>query len=329
MKRNSTNDLWNKGFHFGDWMFFRPLDDKDGMSAVTDKELIAQCFYAYSTSLLIKAASVLGREQDVRLYSDLLSKIKVAFLREFVTAGGRLVSSTQTAYLLALHFDLFPEELRDQAVDRLVENIHSYGNHLTTGFLGTPYICDVLTRFGHLDLAYTLLLQKDYPSWLYPITKGATTVWERWDGVKPSGELQTPNMNSLNHYAYGAIGDWLYRYVVGLSTSADDPGYKTSVIKPHIGGGLTYANVEFESLYGMIKCGWKIVEKSLFVNVSIPGNTRAIVHLPISVGGVVSESGNSVSSLDGVEVMGEENGFLVFEVPSGDYMFETGWTGMR
>jgi len=325
MKRNSNNDLWNKGFHFGDWMFYRPFDDKDGMSAVTDKGLIAQCFYAYSTSLLIKAASALGREQDVHLYSELLERIKAAFLREFVTRGGRLVSGTQTAYLLTLQFDLLPEELRDQAARRLVDNIHSYGDHLTTGFLGTPYICDVLTRFGYLDLAYTLLLQRDYPSWLYPITKGATTIWERWDGIMPSGELQTPNMNSFNHYAYGAIGDWLYRYVAGLNTSPENPGFKISVIKPHMGGGLKHAKMEFKSMYGTIKSGWEIKNNEFFLNVELPPNTSGKVYVPIQAGAGVFEGGNSVDVLENVKVIGEEDGYMILEVSSGVYKFKTGW----
>jgi len=166
MKNHSKSDLWNTGFHFGDWLFYRPEDDNDGRSAITDKYLIAQCFYAHSTQLLINTANVLGYREDAIAYSALLNKIKAAFLKEYVTASGRLVSGTQTAYVLALQFDMLPESLRAQAVDRLVENIRSYSDHLTTGFLGTPYLCAVLTRFGHADVAYQLLLQETYPSWL-------------------------------------------------------------------------------------------------------------------------------------------------------------------
>ncbi len=139
----------------------------------------------------------------------------------------RKLFSTQTAYVLALEFDILPESLRAQAAKRLVDNIRSYDNHLTTGFLGTPYICHVLTRFGYTDVAYDLLLQKSYPSWLYPVTMGATTIWERWDGIKPDGTFQTPDMNSFNHYAYGAIGDWMYRIIAGIDTDQKNPGYKS------------------------------------------------------------------------------------------------------
>ena len=143
MRNASKNNLWNTGFHFGDWLFYRPDDDNDGKAAVTDKYLIAQCFYAHSTQLLINTAKVLNKTDDVTAYETLLQKIKEAFLTEYVTPNGRLVSSTQTAYVLALNFDMLPEALRKQAAERLLENVKVYGNHLTTGFLGTPYLCHV------------------------------------------------------------------------------------------------------------------------------------------------------------------------------------------
>ena len=209
--RQSRDSLWIPSWSFGDWLFYSINDDRSGESAITDKSLIAQCFYAYSTQNLVNAAKVLGKTGDAEKYSGMLKGIKDAFLREYVTQSGRLVSGTQTAYVLALQFDMLPESLRKQAAERLVDNIRHYHTHLTTGFLGTPYLCHVLTRFGHDDVAYELLLQKTYPSWLYPVTMGATTIWERWDGIRPDSTFQTPSMNSFNHYAYGAIGDWMYR----------------------------------------------------------------------------------------------------------------------
>ncbi len=250
MQKQSKNDLWNVGFHFGDWLFYRPDDDNDGRAAVTDKYLIAQCFYAHSTQLLINAAKLLGKSADEKTYSELLLKIKEAFVKEYMTSNGRLVSGTQTAYVLALQFDMLPESLRAQAAARLADNVKSYRNHLTTGFLGTPYLCHVLTRFGYNDIAYALLLQPTYPSWLYPVKMGATTIWERWDGRKPDSTFQTPGMNSFNHYSYGAIGDWMYRVMVGLDTYEDGPGYKHIRIMPHPGGGFTKAQASLETNYG-------------------------------------------------------------------------------
>ena len=166
------------------------------------------------------------REDFIKEYKTGLFETHGTFLKEYVTPNGRLLSVTQTAYVLALQFDMLPENQRGKIVDELVENIKSYRNHLTTGFLGTPYLCHVLSRFGKTELAYQLLLQETYPSWLYPVKMGATTIWERWDGIKPDGSLQTPAMNSYNHYAYGAIGDWMYRVVTGIDTETDSPGYK-------------------------------------------------------------------------------------------------------
>jgi alpha-L-rhamnosidase len=291
MERNSTNYLWNKGFHFGDWLFYRPFDDNDGRSAVTDKYLIAQCFFANSVDIVLRSATVLGKQDDIAKYSALLKNVKDAFVKEYVTPNGRLVSGTQTAFVLALNFDMLPEAMRKPTAERLVENIKSYDNHLTTGFLGTPYLCHVLSRFGYSDVAYTLLLQETYPSWLYPVKMGATTIWERWDGIKPDGTFQTPGMNSFNHYAYGAIGDWMYRVVAGIDTKADMPGYKGITIKPTIDQRLTSASAEYQTYYGKIKSAWKIADGKLQLDVEIPANTKATIYVP---GGETVEVGSGV-----------------------------------
>ena len=236
MMAHSRDYLWNTGFHFGDWLFYRPADDNDGRSAVTDKYFIAQCFFAHSTQLLINAAGVLNKSGDIQQYSDLLNHIKEAFLKEYVTPSGRMISSTQTAYVLALQFDMLPENLRAQAAQRLADNVRNYEDHLTTGFLGTPYLCHVLSRFGYDTVAYKLLLQETYPSWLYPVKMGATTIWERWDGEKPDSSFQTPGMNSFNHYAYGAIGDWMYQKHYRHWITTRCAGYKKIRVRPHPGG---------------------------------------------------------------------------------------------
>lgn len=278
----SRENLWNTGSHFGDWLFYRPNDDNDGRAAVTDKYMIAQTFYAHSTQLLIKAANVLGKKEDAEKYSLLLDSIKSAYVQEYMTPNGKLVSNTQTAYVLALQFDMLPEKLRAQAADRLVQNIRDYGNHLTTGFLGTPYLCHVLSRFGHADVAYDLLLQETYPSWLYPVKMGATTIWERWDGQKPDGSFQTADMNSFNHYAYGAIGDWMYKNIAGIQPLEDSPGYKQFRIAPNPGGKLTSATATLESMYGTIKSSWTLKDGQFMLDVQIPPNSSATLVLPKS-----------------------------------------------
>lgn len=306
----SKENLWNSGPHYGDWLFYRPNDDNDGRSAITDKFLIAQAFYCYSVQNVINAAKVLGNDADVKTYSALLETLKKTFIYEYTTASGRLVSSTQTAYVLALNFDLLPEDMRDAAAKRLVENIASYGNHLTTGFLGTPYLCHVLTRFGYTDVAYKLLMQETYPSWLYPVKKGATTIWERWDGIKPDGSFQNAGMNSFNHYAYGAIGDWMYKTVAGIRPDAAQPGYKHILISPKPGGGLNSAGASYKTMYGDVKSSWKIVGGKLQLDVTIPTNTTALITLP--------DAPDAVN--DGkMKRVGKD---LQMSVGSGDYHFE-------
>lgn len=321
MRKASTNNLWNRGFHFGDWLFYRPFDDNDGRSAVTDKYLIAQCFFAHSTQLLINTAKVLGKTEDVNSYTELLKNVKDAFMKEYMTSTGRLVSGTQTAYVLALNFDMLPENLRKQSAERLAQNVRDYGNHLTTGFLGTPYLCHVLTRFGYTDDAYKLLMQETYPSWLYPVKMGATTIWERWDGQKPDSTFQTPGMNSFNHYAYGAIGDWMYRVVAGIDTEESAPGYRRIKIQPHIGGGLTNATASLQTYYGLVSSGWKKQDNQLVWEVEIPANTTATLYIPAKSAESVKENNAALSSANGIKVNGMEGAYVVVEAGSGKYQF--------
>jgi alpha-L-rhamnosidase len=313
--------LWNTGFHFGDWLFYHPADDNDGRAAVTNKYLIAQCFYAHSTQILIDAAKVLGNTADAATYSQLLTRIKEAFLKEYMTPNGALVSGTQTAYTLALNFDMLPEGLRMQAASRLAENVRSYNNHLTTGFLGTPYLCHVLTRFGYNDLAFKLLMQDSYPSWLYPVKMGATTIWERWDGIKPDSTFETPSMNSYNHYSYGAIGDWMYRVVAGLDTYEDGPGYKHIKIVPHIGGGLTMAAADLQTYYGLLSSHWKIEKGQLLLDVEIPVNTSATVYIPAESTDGVAESGVPLASVKEIQAENPDKGYIAVKLGSGSYHF--------
>lgn len=320
MENNSTQDLWNKGFHFGDWLFYRPFDDNDGRAAVTDKYLIAQCFFAHATQLVLQAAKVLQQPEDISRYTSLLVRIKAAFLREYVTPAGRLVSGTQTAYVLALHFDMLPDALRAQAADRLVENIKSYDNHLSTGFLGTPYLCHVLSRFGKLDMAYKLLLQETYPSWLYPVKRGATTIWERWNGIRTDSSFEPASMNSFNHYAYGAIGDWMYRVVAGLDTDEDGPGYRHIRIEPRIAKGLTEAAASLMTPYGKAMSKWNTANYKLHMEVTIPPNTKATVIIPGMLENI-TESGQKLEGRKDIFSIAKAPGNTVISIGSGNYHF--------
>ena len=285
--------IWSSGFSFGDWLAFATTQS-DYPGATTDKDFLQTAYFARSTALLAKTAQVLGKKEDAANYAALEDQIKSAFLREFVTENGRISPNTQTAYALALAFDLLPQSMRAEAAGRLAADVRKFG-HLTTGFLGTPVLCEALSENGYVDEAYMLLNRAEYPSWLYPVTKGATTIWERWDGIKPDGSFQDAGMNSFNHYAYGAIGEWMYRVVVGIGIDEAQPGYRHILIQPRPGGGLTYAKASVESMYGRVAAGWEITGGKLIVRVAVPANTTATVSLP---GGRAEEVGSGVYEIE-------------------------------
>jgi alpha-L-rhamnosidase len=329
MEAQSKNGLWNTGFHYGDWLYFRSTIEKVEKAAITDNYLIAQCFYAYSTQLLINSAKILGKAEDVERYTKLLKVVKEAFLKEYLTPNGRLLSGTQTAYTLALQFDMLPESLRAQTAEKLVNNIKDYKNHLTTGFLGTPYLCHVLTRFGYNNVAYKLLLQETYPSWLYPVKMGATTIWERWDGQKTDSTFQDPGMNSFNHYAYGAIGDWMYRKMAGLDTYEDGVGYKHIKIQPNIGDGIRDVSASMQTGYGKLSSSWKLGEHKIQMEVTIPANTTATVYIPTDVAESITEGNKPLSQVKEISIKSREKGFIVLELGSGNYKFESEYTFIK
>ena len=319
--------IWSNGFSFGDWLAFATTN-ADYPGATTDKDLIQTAYFARSTELLARTAQVLGRKEDAAEYAGLEEKIKSAFQREFVTANGRLASNTQTAYALALAFELLPETQRAGAAARLAADVRKFG-HLTTGFLGTPVLCQTLSDYGYLDEAYMLLNRTEYPSWLYPVTKGATTIWERWDGQKPDGSFQDVGMNSFNHYAYGAIGEWMYRVVAGIEIDEASPGYKHILIQPRPGGGLTQASASVESMYGLVASGWEIADGKMTVKIEVPANTTATVRLPKAKLEDVSEGGKPLAGRGDISKAQQADDGIVLEVGSGKYVFESVYRGTK
>jgi alpha-L-rhamnosidase len=242
------------------------------------------------------------------------------FINEYVTKAGRVGTNSQTSYVLALKFNLLPDDLRSKAAEFLASDIKSRNNHLSTGFLGTPYLCHVLSDNGYTETAYDLLLQESYPSWLYPVKMGATTIWERWDGEKTDSTFQDPGMNSFNHYAYGAIGDWMYRVSAGIETMG--PGYKHIVIQPHPTQKLEYSKASFESSYGTISSGWEKKDGKVIVKVSIPVNTTATIILPATIQEKVTESGKPLSQNVYLKDIKAADKNLSMQAGSGDYVFE-------
>lgn len=319
-KQGDNEYLWNTGFHFGDWL---GLDAKEGdYVGATAKDFIATAFYAYSTKLLMKTAEIINNSTDVEIYSRLYTKIVDNFRKEFVTTNGRLAVPTQTAHVLALMFDLVDKKDRARVVKTLAEYLEENKVHLTTGFVGTPYLCDVLSENGYLDMAYKLLLQKDYPSWLYQITKGATTIWEHWDGIKEDGSFWSKDMNSFNHYAYGAIGDWMYRVVAGIDLDSENPGYKHIHIKPQPGQGITFAEAKLESMFGEIKSAWVKNAEGMEININIPSNTTATVVLPDAKVQNVFEGEKRLKEVESVGKPEQLENGARFELGSGEYCFK-------
>ena len=313
--------LWNTGFHFGDWL---GLDSKpDSYIGATDRDFIATAFYAYSTSLLAKTAKVLNKEQDYTTYSHLHAKILEAFAEEFITPFGRLSVNTQTSTVLALMFNLVAGTTKERTVKKLLELLEESKFHLKTGFVGTPYLNLVLSQTGNTEAAYKLLFQTDYPSWLYQVTKGATTIWEHWDGIKEDGSFWSKDMNSFNHYAYGAIGDWLYRYVAGIDTDEATPGYKHIQIKPHPGPGLTWAKAGLESMYGLIHAEWHLTDSNtaMEIRIILPPNTTANVQLPNAQVASLLENGKAIEQATGISNTQQLDSAVSLTLGSGVYSF--------
>jgi alpha-L-rhamnosidase len=311
--------IWDEDFTFGDWLAFATTQS-DYPGATTDKDLVATAYFAHSADLLSRAAKVLGKEDDAASYRQTFERVREAFTGEFVTPSGRLASGTQTAYALALAFDLLPREMRAGAARRLAQDVRKF-EHITTGFLGTPLICPVLSDHGYWDEAFMLLNRKEYPSWLYPVTQGATTIWERWDGRKPDDTFQDPGMNSFNHYAYGAIGEWLYTRVAGVQIDEEHPGYAHVIVAPHPGGGLTEARASHQSPYGEVVSGWKVTGGTMTLEVVVPPNATATVHLLGATAGQVTEGGEPAGESEGVSHIAQDEGEVTLEVGSGRYSF--------
>jgi alpha-L-rhamnosidase len=313
--------IWKGGSVFGDWLSYVPppssAREADGH---TSRDYISTAFYAYSVQLIAKAADALGKKEDAALYNALFEKIKKEFQRHFITPIGRTASDSQTSYILALMFGLLPTDVQPQAVGYLVEDIKSRKNHLSTGFLGTPYICQVLSDNGRADVAYDLLFQDTYPSWLYPVKMGATTIWERWDGQKPDSTFQSDGMNSFNHYAYGAVGDWLYRVVAGIEIGKI--GYKHILIQPQPTLKLSFAKAHFESNYGRIESNWERKDGKMRLSVRIPANTTATIALPNAKIEQITEGGKKLADSADFKNITTEGQAVKIDVGSGVYVFE-------
>lgn len=264
---NSTKDpyLWTGGEHYEDWLGLdAPVGSYKGSSRA---DFIASAFYAYSTSLVVKAGRVLG--EDISEYERLYQGIVDTFRKTFTDYR------TQTEHVLAVHFGLAEDP--QKTADALAEMIKACGSKLQTGFVGTPYLLHVLSGYGHTELAYTLLLRTEYPSWLYPVTKGATTVWEHWDGIMENGDFWSTDMNSFNHYAYGAVADWVYEAAAGIQTVEDAPGFARVKIAPQPDSRLDWLEASIETRKGTVRSLWKQEEGRIRYEITTPSPAEIVI----------------------------------------------------
>lgn len=306
----------DRGNDYGDWL---------SIAADTPKELIGTAYFAYSTDIVARALHVLGRQSESDRYAQLRDEIKKAFNAKYVSPDGRIFGDTQCAYVLALRFDLLPTDLRAQAADRIEKDVAAKAGHLSTGFVGVSYLLDVLTDSGKSDLAYKLLFQDSFPSWLFSVKHGATTIWERWDGWTPEGGVHKDvGMNSFNHYSLGSCGKWLFESVAGIAREPGTPGFERIVIRPRRTSALTSASGKYRSFRGDIVSSWTRKDGAFTLSVTIPANTTATVFVPAAEGDVVTESGGALDAAAGVKLVRRDSDAAVVEIGSGSYTFTAG-----
>jgi len=289
------------GPNFADWL---APDDR------TDKNLLATAYWALVAQMMEQMSHATGKEDDAKRYSDLTSNIRSAFQKAYIKEDGEVGTGTQTSYVVALYTRMAPESLEPALVNNLVKDIESRNGHLSTGFLGTPFLLFTLANHNRTDVAYRLLLNETYPSWGYMLSKGATTWWERWNG-----DTGDPAMNSYNHYAFGSVIAWVYRYVAGIDTAPDGPGFRHIVIHPHPSTAMRHASGEYDSVYGKIATDWSESSGSFSLKVTLPANTSGTIYLPVLANSNLYERGTAIQAE-------QQNGSYVVQRGSGSYEFE-------
>jgi alpha-L-rhamnosidase len=311
-------------FSFGDWLqpFPQQSDDAGRMRrGDTPAEFVSTAYYARSIELTIRSAKVLNKTEDVRRLEQLHNNVKAAFEKAFFNEDGRMnfEIETQTGYLMAIAFGLLSEEKETLAIQHLKRIIADCDNHLRTGFLGTPLLPLVLDELGEYDLMYTILFQETYPSWFYSINQGATTMWERWDSYTHKDGFHKDGMNSFNHYAYGAIGQWMYERIAGIKPLK--AGYKEILIKPFPGGPLTSAQASYDSPYGNINSAWKIENGEFELEAIVPPNTTAKIVIPADTNKDLLLDGQPFSENENIKMLKKEESAYELLVQPGRYSF--------
>lgn len=311
LETNNPELVWRRRFgnYYGAWL---------QLGVETPRDLIATAYFFQSTHLVARTAAVLGLTAEAKHYGDLAARIAAAFRAEFVGADGRLTGDTQPAYLLALKFDVVPEA-RPQFAEHLVRTVEERGVSLTTGFVGVPLLCPVLSDIGRDDLAYRLLERDGYPSWLYSVRQGATTVWERWDGLTPEHAFQAAKMNSFNHNCLGSVGEWMYEYAAGIGQDAESAGYSRLRIAPRIEGTLAKVSASYETPRGRVSSSWVRDGDEIALTVEVPPGNPATVVLPFALECALLD--DSPLEPGRVTVLDSGPDFAELSVPAGSYRF--------
>lgn len=325
IQKNSKDYIWTdgRGHDYGDWLNGDTLilDHWPKKGADISREQLATAFSAYSTDLLSRIAQVLGKKEDAERYRQLFEAIRNAYYQKYYESDGKNTEDNQTAYALGLHFNLIPPDRREAAVKNLLRKIEDYNGHISTGIQATNRMMMELANEGRADVAYELLNNRTIPSWGYMIDHNATTVWERWDGWVEGRGFQNAGMNSFNHYAIGAVGEWIFRTIAGINPDPSKPGYTHFRIHPRPGGGVTFAKTFYDSIQGRINVEWKKEANSFTLDAAIPANTHATIVLPANSSDTVTESGRTLPdspALKFVQLYGKE---LLVEAPAGCYQF--------
>jgi alpha-L-rhamnosidase len=305
-----SKGLSGPGGGFGDWL---------AIGSKTPKDLISAAYFGYSTSLMAEIATALGKTEDAAKYEALFEEICTHFQATFVKPDGKIQDESQTSYCLALHFNLLTERQREQAAVHLVDRIKAKDHHLSVGFVGVSILLPTLTEIGRSDLAYRLIQNETYPSWGYSVEQGATTIWERWNSYTKKDGFGDVGMNSFNHYAYGACGEWMFRSMLGIDT--DNAGYKKILMTPELGQGVTWAKGHYDSIHGRISSDWRVDNKTFKWDVTIPQNTTATLRVPAGHVTDIMESGRPAAHARGVTFLRMDNRRAVFKVDSGRYEF--------
>lgn len=296
---------------FGDWL---------SIDADTPKDLLATAYFAYSTNIVSRIADVLGKKDDAQKYARMFNETKALFIKKYVEQNGKVAGDTQTGYLLALHMDLLPDDKIEKAIKHLVADIEKRGNRLSTGFLGISFLNPTLSRIGRTDLAYKLLHQEQFPSWLYEVNQGATTIWERWDSWTHEKGFQSTGMNSFNHYSFGSVGQWLFANVAGIDLVSQ--GFKHIMLKPETGFGLNFAKASYKSISGLIRSEWEFESDNRWRwSVEVPSNTIATVRIPFGRVEDICEGGRPICEVPDIRFIEKHSDICVFEIGSGKYEF--------